>query len=1057
MSEALYRKYRPQTFEDVVGQTHIERTLKNAIESNKVSHAYLFCGPRGTGKTTTARLLAKALLCEQGPTPSPDGTCEQCLAIAEGTHPDVNEMDAASRTGVENVREEIIGRVQYAPTRGRYKIYIIDEVHMLSTAAFNALLKTLEEPPDHVVFILCTTDPQKVPETIHSRCQRFDFHRLSNEEIVSRLGAVCMAEGVQFEGDALDLIAHRAQGGMRDALTTLEQLIAFGNGTVTVEVARNVLGSLDTDDMTAIVDAIAARDAAKCFTWVSEYIETGADLAQFTRDLAAYVRDLYVLELTDGAVAVDAPASSRDAMASEAKLFGPDRLAYILRVLGDLSSELRSSTNARLSFEIALTRMVRPESDLTLESLAARIETLEAQMAQGVPVASAASAPSAAMGHSAAQGGPAVQPSASVPASSAGYKPVTEPAQPAAPSPDAAVAAMSKAAASAGAAGAGSAQAAAMPGQPATFAQAATPAASYTPAQAAPMANTPVDAPHAAAPTAGAAAAPVSQGAPAQKAVPSSHAPAGHRMGGDGASAQSSASAAAPTAMPTAAPTAQQAASVAQGASASGQASDAIKAKLLNPAALQRGWQAALAELKRQRAVYAALMQSARVVANPDGSGVAVEFSKENDFAYSAAQKPDVSAALAAALEHAFGSPVPFTFTQGGGVAAAVMAAAAATSVGHSPASAPGVGPAAQSAPGQAASHRFAGQNAPAFHRPASTDSGNSAPFDGTPAGGAGNGNGSSAGAPSFARPRPNFARAASNAPASSAQNAATHNDAASGAQAPVYDDDVVPYSDADVASYISEGDSYGAPDPAYSAPWDSAAPATAPADRPSPAVSAATRPASASAPAAHNARPAQSNQTSGEPARATHSTVPPALGVTGPAPVDPYLIGKKLGFDSMPAPKKRPKGTVVAKGWPGVGDDATGSADDSGSGVTDAAAPADASNASAQFGVVGASNPAQAASVPNGATSAAPGAPGASPNSAPASRPFIPFDPDAAVDPNKPNPFAGRKMPAGVGKGGASPSPFPSARPAQPTDGGMDIADIFGAFGVSMDNVQEE
>ena len=242
MAEALYRKYRPQIFEDVVGQEHIERTIKNAIEQDKVSHAYLFTGPRGTGKTTTARLLAKALLCECGPTPEPDGTCDDCVMIANGEHPDVYELDAASRTGVENVREEIIGRVQFAPTRGRYKIYIIDEVHMLSTAAFNALLKTLEEPPSHVVFILATTDPQKVPETIHSRCQRFDFRRISAESIVSRLGAICVSEDVEFEGEALDLIAHRAEGGMRNALTSLEQLIAFGEGKGTMEVAERLLG-----------------------------------------------------------------------------------------------------------------------------------------------------------------------------------------------------------------------------------------------------------------------------------------------------------------------------------------------------------------------------------------------------------------------------------------------------------------------------------------------------------------------------------------------------------------------------------------------------------------------------------------------------------------------------------------------------------------------------------------------------------------------------------------------------------------------------------------------
>ena len=411
MAEALYRKYRPQTFEDVVGQTHIERTLKNAIESDKVSHAYLFCGPRGTGKTTTARLLAKALLCEHGPTPSPDGTCEQCLAIAEGNHPDVNELDAASRTGVENVREEIIGRVQYAPTRGRYKIYIIDEVHMLSTAAFNALLKTLEKPPSHVVFVLCTTDPQKVPETIHSRCQRFDFHRLSNDEIVSRLGAVCMAEGVEFEGDALDLAAHRAQGGMRDALTTLEQLIAFGGGKVTLEVAQSVLGSIDATDISTVVNGIVKRDAAACFPWLSEYVETGADLARFARDLAAYIRDLYVLCLTDGALAVDAPQASRASMAAEAQAFGADRLSYVLRVLGDLNNELRTSTNPRLSFEIALTRMVRPESDLTLEALAARIAALEQLVASGSLPSSAATSVEALRPRESA-GNPSVRPSA---------------------------------------------------------------------------------------------------------------------------------------------------------------------------------------------------------------------------------------------------------------------------------------------------------------------------------------------------------------------------------------------------------------------------------------------------------------------------------------------------------------------------------------------------------------------------------------------------------------------------------------------------------------------
>lgn len=377
MAEALYRKYRPQVFSDVVGQEHIEQTLRNAIQLGKVSHAYLFTGPRGTGKTTTARLLAKALLCEKGPTPQPDGICEDCELIARGEHPDVYELDAASRTGVESVREEIIGRVQFAPTRGGHKVYIIDEVHMLSTAAFNALLKTLEEPPSHVVFILCTTDPQKVPETIHSRCQRFDFRRISLEYIVGRLGAICESEGVAFEGEALELIAHRAEGGMRNALTALEQVISFSGSNVTLKAAEDVLGSLDSSDLAEIVFLLGKRDVAGCFAWVSRYVETGSDLAQFTRDLAEHVRNLYVMSLSNTDVPLDVTDAVRCQMKEQLQWYGPDRLARMMGVLGDLTVELKTSTNPRLSFEIACTRLVRPDSDLTLESLAERIEALE--------------------------------------------------------------------------------------------------------------------------------------------------------------------------------------------------------------------------------------------------------------------------------------------------------------------------------------------------------------------------------------------------------------------------------------------------------------------------------------------------------------------------------------------------------------------------------------------------------------------------------------------------------------------------------------------------------
>ncbi len=495
MAEALYRKYRPQIFEDVVGQEQIERTIKNAIEQDKVSHAYLFCGPRGTGKTTTARLLAKALLCERGPTPDPDGTCEDCTMIAEGVHPDVYELDAASRTGVENVREEIINRVQFAPTRGRYKVYIIDEVHMLSMAAFNALLKTLEEPPAHVVFILATTDPQKVPETIHSRCQRFDFRRISNESIVSRLGAVCVAEGVEFEGDALDLIAHHAGGGMRNALTSLEQMIAFGEGKVTLEVAERMLGGVDSNDMADIVEAIGKRDAAACFCWTAQFAESGADLAQFARELAQHVRNLYVMSLAGADVALDVSASERRQLEGELALFGPDRLARMLSVLGEVISELKTSTNPRLSFEIGCTRMVRPEGDLTLAGLAERVEKLERAAAAGAAAAPAmAAAPAAPSAPAKAPVGAKGPAAAAALVSAPAAAPVAAPTKPAAapsPAPVAAAASPAPVPAAAGArfAPAGTPGPSAPAASPSSAPAANPPAAGTSPALAEALSN----------------------------------------------------------------------------------------------------------------------------------------------------------------------------------------------------------------------------------------------------------------------------------------------------------------------------------------------------------------------------------------------------------------------------------------------------------------------------------------------------------------------------------------------------------------------------------------
>ena len=304
-------------------------------------------------------------------------------------------MRQAAPASITSARRSI-NRVQFAPTRGRYKVYIIDEVHMLSVAAFNALLKTLEEPPSHVVFILATTDPQKVPETIHSRCQRFDFRRISAEAMVARLGAVCVSEGVEFEGEALDLIAHRAEGGLRNALTSLEQIIAFGEGKVTLAGAEAMLGSLDSSEMSEIMNAVGTRDAAACFRWTAQYVETGADLARFVGDMAERVRNLYVMSLVGADVALEVSESERRELTGELPLFGPDRLARLLGVLGDLSAELKTSTNPRLSFEIALTRMVRPDSDLTLESLAERIEALESGYSACSRVIAPAAAPTAA-------------------------------------------------------------------------------------------------------------------------------------------------------------------------------------------------------------------------------------------------------------------------------------------------------------------------------------------------------------------------------------------------------------------------------------------------------------------------------------------------------------------------------------------------------------------------------------------------------------------------------------------------------------------------------------
>ncbi|MDD6636797.1 MAG: DNA polymerase III subunit gamma/tau, partial [Coriobacteriaceae bacterium] len=614
MAEALYRKYRPQVFEDVVGQEHIERTLKNAIDQGKVSHAYLFCGPRGTGKTTTARLLAKALLCEHGPTSSPDGTCQSCVDIAEGQHPDVYELDAASRTGVENVREEIIGRVNFAPSRGSKKVYIIDEVHMLSTAAFNALLKTLEEPPSHVVFVLCTTDPQKVPATIHSRCQRFDFHRLGTGEMVDRLRVICMAEEAEFEEDALELVAHRADGGMRNALTTLEQLITFGGGKVTMEGARDLLGSLASTDMARIMDAVGRRDVAACFAWVAEYMDSGADLAQFARDMAEHVRNLYVVAMAGSKAVLGVTGSELTQLESELKLFGPDRASRMLGVLGDLIVQLKTAGNPRLCFEIALTRMVRPDSDLTLEALAERIEALEqGKSAVAVMVPAAASAPQPVQ-HTASRQASAPAPQAApVPAAAAqpAPAPVGRPAAAPAPLP----------------------QPVPVPAAPQPAPQAPAPAAMQAPSAGFPSQAAPAVAPQVPS---------VPATAPAPVAAPEPQA-----------------------AVPAPAPAAAQ------------PASGDLAAVIGNPAALQRVWRSVVAAVKKEKMSYGVLFVNVKARPNAQGNGVLIEFPADNPFAFSLASKPEVSDLIGRAFAQVAGMPVPFQCVQSSGAQAAPAPVAA--------------------------------------------------------------------------------------------------------------------------------------------------------------------------------------------------------------------------------------------------------------------------------------------------------------------------------------------------------------------------------------------
>ena len=370
MAESLYTKYRPQVFSDVVGQSIVESALVNALSRGSVSHAYLFTGPRGTGKTTMARLLAKALLCDGATNGVPDGTCEQCKRVAQGTHPDVIELDAASRTGVDTTREDIIATINYAPVYGSYRIYIIDEVHMLSKSAFNALLKTLEEPPEHVIFILCTTEVQQIPETVISRCQRFDFKSIAVDDIEKRLAYVCECEQVRANPAALHMLALRAKGGLRNALTMLEQAISFGNGAVDDACVHTLLGMSSNDYALTMIHALVVRDAPAAFQLVNKLEEEGVSLLGFVNDCAQLISDAFV----------NAASNTPQKNACYSKDFvqvGALQFGYMLSVWGDIACDMKKTVNEALTLKVGIAKLLVPAASKTSDALASRVEALE--------------------------------------------------------------------------------------------------------------------------------------------------------------------------------------------------------------------------------------------------------------------------------------------------------------------------------------------------------------------------------------------------------------------------------------------------------------------------------------------------------------------------------------------------------------------------------------------------------------------------------------------------------------------------------------------------------
>ena len=367
---ALYRKFRPTEFEDVKGQEHIITTLQNQIKANRIGHAYLFCGTRGTGKTTVAKIFAKAVNCEHPVGGSPCGECAMCRAIAAGASMNVIEIDAASNNGVDNVRE-IREDVTYRPTEGRFKVYIIDEVHMLSIGAFNALLKTLEEPPEYVIFILATTEVHKIPVTILSRCQHYDFHRITIETITARMQELLRAEQVEAEEKALRYIAKAADGSMRDALSLLDQCIAFYLGQkLTYEHVLEVLGAVDTDVFSRLLRRVVERNVPQVLNIVEELVMQGRELSQMVADFTWYLRNLLLVQTSDGIEDVlDVSAENLRQLQEEARMVEPDRLLRDIRIFSELSGKMKYATQKRVLLEVALIKLCTPAMESNTDTL----------------------------------------------------------------------------------------------------------------------------------------------------------------------------------------------------------------------------------------------------------------------------------------------------------------------------------------------------------------------------------------------------------------------------------------------------------------------------------------------------------------------------------------------------------------------------------------------------------------------------------------------------------------------------------------------------------------